>query len=427
MSKSKVKISLKAKIIFMLMPLICLIIFEIVARLIYPDTRIPPLQGEEIPPLDSAEYADPASEKVLERNYRVVLKAGRMLELPIHERDRDCFYTPVPGSTFSFRKPGSYIVNYKINSLGYRNDEFSVEKDKNKLRIICAGDSSTFGFFVNQHDTYPERLKRLLHNYTIEKNAEVINAGILAYSSYQGSRFIDKYLRNLKPDILVVSYGFNDSYKGILSDPEIELESSKMHRLKKSMRKFATYRLIESVLLPSNDRKLPPGGVPRVSPEEYRLNIEKIIEICREENIHLIFLPISVPLTYMKILKEIASEINCSLIDTEKVLSVHHKKFLEEGIKDYKGIKFGQIAKKGFDPYHHKRYDSKEMVEMRQFNYLFIDYCHPAPVGYQLIAESIYEYLLEQGFFTRTEGIIEKPPDIKTFSTKTGTIPVLTK
>jgi hypothetical protein len=47
------------------------------------------------------------------------------------------------------------------------------------------------------------------------------------------------------------------------------------------------------------------------------------------------------------------------------------------------------------------------MTEMRRFNYLFMDYCHPTPVGYYIIAESIYEYLIEHGFFTRAK--VESP------------------
>jgi len=67
------------------------------------------------------------------------------------------------------------------------------------------------------------------------------------------------------------------------------------------------------------------------------------------------------------------------------------------------------------------------MVETLRYNYLFMDYCHPTPVGYYIIAESLYEYCIEHNFFKRSEGEILKPSNIrKITSSKNMTITDLT-
>jgi len=59
----------------------------------------------------------------------------------------------------------------KLNSLGYRGEDFSREKPEEKKRIVCVGDSNTWGL-ENPEQSYPCILQTILgHNY------EVINAG----------------------------------------------------------------------------------------------------------------------------------------------------------------------------------------------------------------------------------------------------------
>jgi lysophospholipase L1-like esterase len=426
--KSIHKASLKAKIVFILLPVIALLLIELLARLFVPVDNSPDLVTEQVSLLykpSADKYT--VKEDVLKRNYEEIVRNGRMLGLPIHKREKDCFYVLVPGVDFSFRKPGSYIVDYKINSLGFRDEEFPVEKDKNKLRIICAGDSSTFGYFVNLYDTYPARLRTMLQINTAEKNAEVINAGVLAYSSFQGVSFFEKYLRRLKPDILIVSYGYNDSYLGNLPDYLFKMESSKTIWMKKLFKISAAYRLFDSILAPSPRDNSSIRNIPRVNLEEYKKNYEKLYSMCKEDGIHLVLLPISVPVPYQKILSEFAKEKNCDYIDTEATLQEDNARFLKEGYTSYKGIKFGPIIKRTFDNYHRKRFGSVEMTKMRQFNYLFIDYCHPTPAGYDIIAECIYEYLIKHGFFTKAKGTLPTPPDIWTPALKPVKIPPISK
>ncbi len=65
------------------------------------------------------------------------------------------------------------------NSLGYRNEEFDVEKPSNVIRILCLGGSTThmWPFVKNPKDIWTARLEAKLQTLTRRK-VEVINAGL---------------------------------------------------------------------------------------------------------------------------------------------------------------------------------------------------------------------------------------------------------
>ena len=55
--------------------------------------------------------------------------------------------------------------NVTLNSLGYRDFEYSLERPKNTFRILMLGDSMTFGSGIDKmSDTYPKQLEVLLNN-----------------------------------------------------------------------------------------------------------------------------------------------------------------------------------------------------------------------------------------------------------------------
>ena len=54
--------------------------------------------------------------------------------------------------------------NVSLNSLGYRDFEYSLERPNNTFRILVLGDSMTFGQGINKtSDTYPKQLEVLLN------------------------------------------------------------------------------------------------------------------------------------------------------------------------------------------------------------------------------------------------------------------------
>jgi lysophospholipase L1-like esterase len=403
------KTSFKAKTIFFLIPIIFIAFVELTYALF---TYIKSSTHNETAKLPAViEIPLVYNDKNLDDNYLIHTTKPLML-MPFHRPEPNRCWGLKPGYSFSFRLPEKYIVNYKINSLGFRGDEFQAKKPEGKKRIICAGDSSTFGFFVNIADTYPSRLQQMIENQTIEKNTEVINAGVWCYSSFQGGFFIENDLIKLEPDVLIYSYGFNDSDLMDLSDSQ-KVNSPKDTGFGKYLRKMLLYKymnkligsLSEMLHLANN-----PKSVPRVNLFEYRSNLEKVVSICKKSGIKLVFLPISVPVKYLEVMQEVARENDIILIETEKILTAYYYKFLNDGSLSYKNIRFGKVYRHKYNDSFHERFGSEEMLDVRRWNYVFMDHCHPTPVGYKIIAETIFNTFVKHGLFTSINSLIPPPP-----------------
>lgn len=135
--------------------------------------------------------------------------------MPTYDRLRE-FAPPVfsPSHTFPYRlKPNAFgrlvepefKTTIRINSQGHRGGEFSPEKD-GRFRILATGDSFTFGWGVNDSETYPVQLERALQHRS-DLGIEVINAGFAA-CYYPDTYYL--YLKNigldLKPDLVVLGF-----------------------------------------------------------------------------------------------------------------------------------------------------------------------------------------------------------------------------
>lgn len=84
-----------------------------------------------------------------------------------------------------------------------------VDSPKKRFRILVLGDSCAFGLGVADHETWPARLAARLSGNGL--TAEVINAGVPGYTAFQGKRFLETSGWALKPDLIVVGFGFNDA------------------------------------------------------------------------------------------------------------------------------------------------------------------------------------------------------------------------
>jgi lysophospholipase L1-like esterase len=98
-----------------------------------------------------------------------------------------------------------------LNSHGDRTDEYKPAKPPGTVRIACIGDSWTFGMNVNQDQTYPSRLQSWLNERRPGQRFEVLNFGVLGYTSYQGLQQLRNRVLDLHPDILAIGFGMNDS------------------------------------------------------------------------------------------------------------------------------------------------------------------------------------------------------------------------
>jgi len=110
-------------------------------------------------------------------------------------------------------------VRYQINKDGIRDCNYPKEK-KNAFRIICLGDSFTFGYGVDLKYTYPKILEKEL-NKIYSENYEVINAGFPGYNTCQELILLKEKLIQYNPDLVIVGFCLNDT------DPSFKLDAEK--------------------------------------------------------------------------------------------------------------------------------------------------------------------------------------------------------
>ena len=99
----------------------------------------------------------------------------------------------------------------RINSLGFRGKDFTPRKPSGTVRIICLGESSTFGFFDRDDYTYPSILQKILNEAAGIGRFEVINAGIPHVDSDNILAMFKGEILSYEPDIITIYAGFNDA------------------------------------------------------------------------------------------------------------------------------------------------------------------------------------------------------------------------
>jgi lysophospholipase L1-like esterase len=179
-------------------------------------------------------------------------------------------------------------------------DSYQV-KDKTTPKILLVGDSRTFGHGVEVTKTFGEILENILPGYY------VINLGVPGYSSYQGIKILEKYIGTIKPSIVIVSFSFNDR-RYVVDQKNIDSSEyftrvyrlNKANYIKERLRNvsyvFRSMQYVYNAAMKAfSDTDTKPEYFlntvyPRVSPQDYRANLIKMIEITQQQNAKMMLL-----------------------------------------------------------------------------------------------------------------------------------------
>jgi lysophospholipase L1-like esterase len=100
-------------------------------------------------------------------------------------------------------------TDVRINSGGLRSPEIAAERLPGMRRLLVLGDSLTFGWGVEEPDTYSRVLERMLD--ASGRPYEVINAGVGNYNtSQQVAWFAERGVR-YQPDEVILAFYINDA------------------------------------------------------------------------------------------------------------------------------------------------------------------------------------------------------------------------
>ncbi|MEZ5287596.1 MAG: SGNH/GDSL hydrolase family protein [Vicinamibacterales bacterium] len=117
----------------------------------------------------------------------------------------------VPDSYSEFnQRDFSYVQ--RVNALGFRGKETTVEKPQGTYRIVMLGDSFTMGKGVEDDQTFSVLVERELNTRAeaCGGHVEVINAGVDSYAPVLEWLYLTRDLQKLHPDLVVMNLDVSD-------------------------------------------------------------------------------------------------------------------------------------------------------------------------------------------------------------------------
>ena len=208
----------------------------------------------------------------------VVRRMDNDLRCPDVVEDPVLFWKLRPNATFGF--DGTPV---RSNSLGFRTPEVKREPTEGTCRLLYLGDSTTFGWQVEQRERYSDVLQRMLESVYPRRPFETINLAVPGFSSFQAKRALETVGRHYRPNFVVVSIGINDQQPAQdFPDEEVASRVAKPHHLHRLLCHSRIYQLLRTIVRAGVVRGDGAGTSLRVPPDAYGRNLAAIADLCRE-------------------------------------------------------------------------------------------------------------------------------------------------
>lgn len=294
-------------------------------------------------------------------------------------------------------------TTFSTNPQGIRYPEPLVGKWK-RFRILCFGDSVTFGFripstaqasrmtFDPTHRPYAFLMEDRLREVNSDDFVQVVPMGVPGYTTHQGLQWMRRDIGRYDPDVVTICYGFNDTQTRLQSDKEtiptgrfmifqrwlMMRSQAMMHfvrwrenraRERAAAARAAEVERAEQAGLPPPLPTPPPAPVPRVSREDYVANCLAMAKVAREHGAK----PVVLHPIYRDHLHEVDQALR--IMDYARAL---------EAACEAEGIPFLKI-------------DELTVSDYWTNTVFFGENVHPNEYGHRLMATRILEFLYRRG------------------------------
>ena len=291
-------------------------------------------------------------------------------------------------NTFSlipFDRQNKYLI--RSNSLGFRGPEITSQKQANTFRILIFGDSSSFGWGVNQDETFAALLPQYLS--ASGRPIEVGNFSIPGDSSEYGRLVAEQYMPDYHPDLVIIGFGANDA-KRVLHPHKKEVDQFRNTRTTAAsfFRMLAEYsaifRTMESMaerLQATQASKPVAAQTIAVPTKRFRENVRAIAAQGIQAGARgVVVLSLCTPGNYAKAAKKLAKGHGYSFLNGQAML--------------LKRIADVQSRPESFSPRQTALITDMRQhypEELSQHNRFLVtsDGCHPNALGHDIVAESL--------------------------------------
>lgn len=101
--------------------------------------------------------------------------------------------------------PGGLVFKVTSDARGLRGPAAPDPPPGQGLRVLCVGDSMTFGEGVDDENTYPHQLERILAE-KLQQPVRVYNAGVISLGQQEQKDVVREFAPMLKPDVLLLQF-----------------------------------------------------------------------------------------------------------------------------------------------------------------------------------------------------------------------------
>ena len=143
---------------------------------------------------DQKTKSDLFLQKVPQKPWHELIPALKQARVFVVDRPHDPEELKHPDDLSQSKRIRSFYIS--TNEMGLRHPPIG---SKEKFRILCVGESVTFGWGVDVKDSYPAQLSRIL-------GVDAINAGIPSARIEQSKVWIQKHAKALDADLILLTY-----------------------------------------------------------------------------------------------------------------------------------------------------------------------------------------------------------------------------
>lgn len=329
-----------------------------------------------------------------------------MMQYPVQ-----AFDTEVTQKKLNFSADPNRVVHYVPDPMRwYRLDPEPLVPSTGKL-VLHLGDSSTWGWGIDCRYAYSS----VLNNF-LPEGVHSVNLGVPGYTSLQGLRYLEILLNEYEGRIVAVTlyFGNNDGVENGGSDRD-RLEAMAGQGWTINVARWleehsAFFRVSQQI---SSRVSTSESSVPRVSPEEYRVNLQRMIELCKKHDIKVILIEppvhLSWPPGHLTHVRSLKNDVKNAWARAELrksqelyqqglvIVGMRHDDSYETFLRE--AVERDWVMSRLKEPWRRMLKDlENEGVDMihlsspfieAEFPWWFVDYCHPSERVHRLIAKEI--------------------------------------